>query len=899
MVFGQRRGVRILLAGLAVGVVCAALGAVAFYLLFMRDLPTLDTIEDYQPAVVTEVVDRKGRLIAEFAVERRRPVAIDEIPEITRLAFVASEDGAFFEHKGLDYASILRAAIAVVMAGGERVQGASTITQQMVKTLLLTPEKTYTRKIREAILALRVERNLTKDEILYLYLNQIYFGTGAYGIGEAARTYFNKGVQELSISESALLAGLPQRPSQYSPFRNPELAEKRRRYVLGRMLDDEMLTEAQYEAELAEPPELAEPELDHFEAAAYFTELVRRYLYERFGGERVLRGGLRVETSLDIDLQMVAVAALRAGLQAHDHRQGFRGPLRHVKPDEMEVEIAALGEANELPQLPLPLPLDDVELDPDAQLADPAEDASSPAEETEELPEEDAELAMGQGGDDEAASFESVPFDTPYEGVVVAVDEPEQTARIALAPEVEGIVHLTDVSWAREPNPNTRGAPVESIARVFEVGDVAKFVRIPEPDEEGEEGDADPAEAEESQAPVDGEQLPAVPPRLSLHQEPLVQGSLLSIENHTGDVLSLVGGYDYEASEFDRVTQARRQPGSAFKPFIYGAAVSKGYTPVTQLIDRPVVYEDPITGWKYKPRNYGRKFYGPISMRRALAKSVNNATVHLFRDVGVDYVIDYARRFGIESPLNRDLSLALGSSEVTLLELTRAYAIFPNGGKRVIPRYITRVTDGEGEVLLEDVPLGEAPPPVLKPFADEDPEDPAANLEPYPDGEIMPTDRVVTEAEAFLMTDLLKAVVNEGTGGGVRQLGGYLGGKTGTTNEQADAWFLGFSSEVTTGVWVGHDQVRALGFGETGAGAALPIWRDYMREAIERYPVRDFSAPEGIVSVRVDPETGLLAGAAMAKAYFQPFLEGTEPTERAADRSTQADAERLLRSDAF
>jgi len=862
-----------------VAAVSALVAATAFYVLVLRDLPTLESIEDYRPDVVTEVFDRNGRLIAEFAVERRRPVPIEAIPQFTQLAFVAAEDGAFYEHSGLDYMSILRAAIAVARAGGERVQGASTITQQMVKTLLLTPEKTYRRKLREAVLALQVERNLTKDEILYLYLNQIYFGNGAYGIGEAARTYFDKSVGELTISESALLAGLPQRPSQYSPFRNPELAETRRRYVLGRMRDDAMLTPAQYDAELRQPPTLASPDHGDFEAAAYFTELVRRYLYERFGGERVLRGGLRVETTLDIELQKVGVAALRGGLEAHDHRQGYRGPLRRVARKEIAREIATIGELNGLPLVPPPGE-PSPPTDADHQLAQPAAHQPLPAAEGDAI-------ELGRGGGEEGADPSGLPFDTPYEGVVTTVDTATQTAQIALGPDVVGTVAVSDVAWARKPDPSRRGRPVERIARVFAAGDVARFVRLP--DLEVEPTDEEVVE-QEPEAPL---------PRLTLHQEPVVQGSLLAIENHTGDVLSLIGGYDYRESEFDRVTQARRQPGSAFKPFIYGAAISKGHTPVTEVIDRPVVYEDPVTGWKYKPRNYGRRFYGPIPMRRALAKSVNNATVHLFRDIGVDYVMDYARRFGIESPLSRDLSLALGSSEVTLLELTRAYAIYPNGGSRVVPRYVTRVTDIDGEVLLEDVPLGNAPPPILKPLAGPDDDLPDGGLESYPDGEILPTDRVVSEAEAFLMTDLLKAVVQEGTGRGVRRLGGYLAGKTGTTNEQADAWFMGFSSEVTLGVWVGHDQVRALGFGETGAGAALPIWRDYMREAIRRYPVRDFAEPEGIVSVRIDPETGLLASATTENAYFQPFLEGSEPRERTVERTSREDAARLLRSDAF
>ena len=675
-----------------------------------------------------------------------------------------------------------------------------------------------------------------------------------------------------------MLAGLPQRPSQYSPFRNPDLAEKRRRYVLRRMLDDEMLSSVEYEAALREPPALARPGEDNFKAAAYFTELVRRDLYERFGGDLVLRGGLRVETSLDIELQKVGVAALRGGLEAHDRRQGYRGPLRQVALDALESAVAAIGKANGLPVLP-PVNTPDPNTAGGPRVAQP-NIGNVPDPMASDV------MLMGRGGGEELSTYAQLPLDTPYEGVIVDIDPASETARVALGPDLEGVVSVKDVAWAREPDPKRRGRPVEQISRIFSVGDITRFVRLPDLP-------AAPIQDDQGEAVV----LPL--PRLALHQEPVVQGSLLAIENHTGDVLSLIGGYDYQESEFDRVTQARRQPGSAFKPFIYGAAISKGHTPVTEVIDRPVVYQDPVTGWKYKPRNYGRRFYGPIPMRRALAKSVNNATVHLFRDIGVDYVMDYARRFGIESPLSRDLSLALGSSEVTLLELTRAYAIYPNGGARVIPRYVTRVTDRNGVVLLEDVPLGNAPPTTLKPLTESDGAPAEDELEPDLDGEILPTDRVVTEAEAFLMTDLLKAVVLEGTGRGVRRLGGYLAGKTGTTNEQADAWFMGFSSEVTLGVWVGHDQVRALGFGETGAGAALPIWRDYMREAIRRYPVRDFPEPEGIVSVRIDPETGLLASATTKNAYFQPFLEGSEPQEQTVERTNREDAARLLRSDAF
>jgi penicillin-binding protein 1A len=376
-----------------------------------------------------------------------------------------------------------------------------------------------------------------------------------------------------------------------------------------------------------------------------------------------------------------------------------------------------------------------------------------------------------------------------------------------------------------------------------------------------------------------------------------VEGALLSLESATGDVLAMVGGRDPSHSEFNRATQAQRQPGSSFKPFIYGAALSRGYTPVSIIYDRPIVIEDSDSGFVWRPQNYSRHFFGPMPMRRALAKSVNNATVHLFRDVGVDYVIDYARRLGIQSPLTRDLTLALGSSDVNLMELTAAYAIFPNGGRRVVPRFITKVSDREGNVLLEDIALGDPPPPVLKPLEDPDAEKRKSDV--YPDGEILPTDQIVSEAEAFLMCDLMKAVVNEGTGRGVKRLGGYLGGKTGTTNDQADAWFMGFSPDITTGVWVGYDSVKQLGWGETGAKAALPIWRDYMRVALSGRRVRDFDAPEHIVYERVDPKTGLLADATTNNAYFQPFLEDTAPTELSSKQSNVTDTRRSLREDAF
>ncbi len=863
------------LGALAVALLGSLAGGV-FYFQFLRDLPDLRRIEDYHPALTSVVLDRRGRPIAEFYEEKRRLVPIAEIPRVTRLAFVAAEDKSFFEHKGLDYSSIPRAALANLQGGRIR-QGASTITQQTVKGLLLSPERTFRRKIREMILARRIEEHFTKDEILYLYVNQIYFGHGAWGIGQAARDYFGKEVRDLSVSESALLAGLPQRPSDYSPYRSPEAAEKRRRYVLGRMVAAGFIDRPSYREALSNPPVITQhPESELIGSAAHFSELVRRYLFAELGGQAVLRDGLVIETTLDLDLQRAAVTALRRGLEAHDHRQGYRGPVRRVPAENIEEEIARVGETNagllvlaendpestanvrNLPQVAAPPPA----------IAEIPGGGKSPQEETDAL---------------EISSRLDIPLDEPLLGVVIEVHADLQTARISVAPGVEGQVSLRDIRWAREPDPKVRPRPVRKITQVLAPGDVARFIRLEARNKAGEASE------------------PGMPPRLALFQPPIVEGALLSFENGTGDILALVGGYDYRHSEFNRATQAKRQPGSAFKPFIYGAALEKGYTPVSEVVDRPVVYTDPVSGFIWAPRNYGRHFYGPIPIRNALKKSVNNATVHLFRDVGVDYVIEYARRFGIHSPLERDLSLALGSSSVTLLELTTAYGVFPNKGRLIPPRFIRRVTRRNGEVLLENTALiASGIEPGIADDAEPLSQLPSGDLDATPQEEAEAGVRIISEAAAYLMSDLLKAVVEEGTGRGLRRLDRPLAGKTGTTNEQGDAWFMGFSPDLTTGVWVGHDSNRVLGFGETGAGAALPIWRDFMKVALAEREIRDFDVPQDkIVFRRIDRETGLLADASTKNAYFQPFIEGTEPEGSVSEHDSASEARRALQDDIF
>jgi penicillin-binding protein 1A len=900
MAFFRSRGSRIALVMLAVATAGAAIGILAIYLFLIRDLPDFHSLDDYRPPVVSEVYDRNGELIGEFFTQKRRLVPINEIPRHVQLAFVAAEDGSFFEHQGIDLVAIFRAALANFREGGI-AQGASTITQQMVKSLLLTPERTYTRKMREIILSRQIEQSFTKDEILYLYLNQIYFGSGAWGVGQAARTYYGKDAQSLSISEAALLAGLVQRPSAYDPTRNPSSAERRRRYVLGRMVADGYIDQETYEIELATKPIIQRhTDRENFPVAGHFTEEVRRLLFERLEGEAVLNHGLRIETTLDIDLQRAARDAVRKGLLAHDRRRGYRGPVRQMGNDGAALELETLAEANaELFVVTEIAATNDAAMqasnDDESGQGEPApldgyvdQNADAGAESAQ------PELADG-GGAEEAQSLVryAMPDETPLLGVVLAVNAEAQAARIGFGHGVEGVAHLDDVDWAREPDLKVRPRAVKKIVSIFKVGDVAEFVRLPGDAAEMASSNATPYDEDENEETSEATERPLA--RLDLWQEPLAEGALLSIDNTSGDVVAMIGGYDFERSEFNRAVQAQRQPGSAFKPFIYGAALTRGYTPVSTLIDRPVVYTDPVSGFVWAPRNYGRKFYGPMTMRDALKKSVNNATVHLFRDLGVRYVIDYARRFGIQAPLSADLSLALGSSSMTLLELTRAYAVYPRGGTRVIPRFISQVTDPEGNTLLGDVPLGDIPPPVLKPLAGGN----DADFETYPDSEIAPTLAVVSPADAYLMSDLLRTVVQEGTGRRLKALGRTLAGKTGTTNDFTDAWFMGFSPELTTGVWVGHDDNQKLGWGESGGKAALPIWGDFMKVALAPYPQRDFEVPAHIEFQRIDRVSGLLAEANTQDAYFQPFLEGTAPERSFTDQTTTRKTRQAARDDIF
>ena len=632
-------------------------GMAAFYFTFLFDLPRLSTLKDYQPYIVSEVYSDDGALIGEFFMERRIVTPLSQMPKHLIRAFVAAEDARFFEHRGIDYWRILGAAFRNIEAL-DVVQGGSTITQQIAKSFFLTPERSFTRKIKEIILAHRIEKDFTKNEILFLYLNQIYLGEGAYGVGAAAKTYFGKSVEDLTLAESAILAGLPPAPNAYSPLRHPKKARERQLYVLHRMVERKWITPEQAKKAEAEAIHLRPRGPKGYNEAPYAVEMVRLYLEEKYGKNMLYKGGLKVYTTINSKLQQIAQMAVQKGLEEFEAR---------VKKDS---------------------------------------------------------------GRDQ------------------------------------------------------------------------------------------------------------------------VQGALVALDPQTGYILAMVGGRDYSQSQFNRATQARRQAGSAFKPIVYAAALDKGFTPASIIVDEPFSYEDVPGKEPWEPQNFDREFWGPITLRKALTFSRNVPTVKIAQSVGVDTLIQYARNLGIKSKLEPNLSLALGAANVTLLELTSAYGVFAAQGYRTDPILITRITDKDGIILEE-----------IEPTAVE----------------------VISPQTSYLITSLLQSVIQEGTGQRAKALGRPAAGKTGTTNDTRDAWFIGYiPQKLVAGAWIGYDIERSLGTHETGAVAALPIWLEFMKQAVVEFPEENFSPPEGIVFVKIDAETGEPLRphqpSTSGKILLECFKEGTAPS---------------------
>ena len=791
--FKISKPVKIILVIVALLTGLVALALVSAYFYIDSTLPKVETLADYRPPIVTRVFADDGTQIAEFSKERRILVPVSRLPKRLIQAFISAEDANFYQHSGIDFISILRASIKNIIAGGI-VQGGSTITQQVTKSLLLTPEKKFSRKFKEAILAWRIEKALSKEDILYLYLNQIFLGHGSYGVQAAAENYFDKNVEELTLAECALLAGLPQAPSRYSPYQNLPKAQERQKYVLGRMVEEMYITRAEAEKALAEKLTIHPRVNTHADGASYFAEQIRRYLEENYGAETLYSEGLQVYTTMNLEMQQAAQSAVQENLLAHDRRRGYRGPLQVLS-----------------------------------------------------LTEEPAFLA------EQEKFLTATPVKVGDQLKAVVSEVTARTIKVRVG-QRDMEIALKDAGWA---------APIFAVRRSAKAAGNANgratllppgaviLVRV--------------LEVENGRW------------KLALDQEPLAEGALVAIDPGRGWVKALVGGYDFKRSQFNRAVQARRLPGSAIKPIIYAAAIDKGYTPASIFLDSPLVFNSHNPAGEFvewKPQNYSHEYGGPTSMRRALTVSNNIVTIRILEAIGIDYATAYARTLGIESPIARDLTFALGSSALTPMELTSAYSVFASGGIRQKPIYITKVLDRDGRIL-ESI-------------------DPADALTSTAIIHPQTAERVMTPESAYLITNMMESVVREGTGARAQELARPVAGKTGTTNELKDAWFAGFVPQLVAVTWIGYDQEKTLGPGETGAQAALPGWISFMKQATRNLEPLPFTIPDTIEFYNIDPATGLLA-AESAALNIEAFAPGTAPTENSheAQRPKARDFNRM------
>lgn len=817
---GIGRLIKIILGMVTVLVVVVVIAAGIFYYHFAKDLPEVSNIAEYKPPVVSEVFADNGTKIGEFWQECRFLLPYDQIPEKVIEAFVASEDERFWDHKGVDFRSILRAFIENLRAG-HVVQGGSTITQQVTRSLLLSREKSMGRKVREAILATQIEQSLSKEQILYLYLNQIFLGNRAYGVQAAARNYYHKDLKDLNLAELTMIAGLPSAPTDYSPLKNLAMAKQRQLHVLDRMLDNGYITREEYRKALATPLKLYHAGIDkdfNYQYAPYFVEHVRRHIEETYGEEVLYHGGLKIETTANLMANQAADRAVKRGLLEMERRKGFRGSIATIKQDLIQEYAEAVHRGI-------------------AEHDEPFYTAEMPDEPTFETPLKDWMI---------------------YKGIVSHVDEKGNTD--ILVGRIKGTVAIQDRTWT---------------GRTPKVGEVY-WVRKKESASGG----------------------------FIIEQEPRLESALFSYSPLTGEVKAMIGGFSFKKSEFNRATQALRQPGSAFKPIIYAAALDKGYSPRTVIIDSPVTYQVGRNEF-WSPKNYGNKYNGPMSLRSALTNSINIIAVKLFHDIGINYTIAFARKLGITTPIHHYLSSALGASDVTLQDLARAYGTFPAGGIRPELQFIRRITDRFGHELEKNEPASIDPDNVFAESSHESSGEASGkmNRELFVEGEkaikedklkltdiekeilygdLIPKGRVITPQTAMLMVSIMRDVVDRGTGFKAKALNRPAAGKTGTTNDESDAWFVGYVPDLVAGVWLGYDSRKPIGPKMTGGVVSAPIWLYYMQEVLKDKPVRDFAIPKDLKIADLDSMKG---GSALAIVKPDPEDNpaGPAPTSRGVD----------------
>lgn len=785
-----------LLLSLSVLALLAGIGVVGYLL---PGLPPVEGLRDVRLQVPMRVYTADGALIGEFGEKRRSPVRLAEVPDIMVKAFLDAEDDRFYEHPGVDWQGLVRAVISLALSG-EKKQGGGTITMQVAREYFLYKEKSYERKAREILLALKIEQVFTKDEILELYLNTIFLGQRAYGVGAAAEVYYGADLNGLTLDQVAMIAGLAQRPSEDNPVRNAKTAEHRRAYVLRRLLEKEHIIREQYDQAMRAPVETVVHGLKIVADAPDVAEMVRADMLERYG-EDAYTAGYRVYTTVDSRLQTAANGALRKALIDYDRRHGYRGPERHV-------------------------------------------DLPASAEESQW---QSRLISMASiGGLDPA--------------LVVSVEEQSIQAYTRDA----GLIRIEwpGLSWAVPyVSKDRRGPPPKKAADIVKPGDIVRVQQVAvEPDAE---------EKGARQVAINAPQ--ALMWRLA--QVPAVQGALVSLSPEDGAIKALVGGFDFAASKFNRATQAYRQPGSNFKPFLYSAALDAGFTPASLINDAPIVFDAPGLDATWRPENYTGEYVGPTRLREALTASRNLVSIRLLRAIGIDYALDYVSRFGFDAQrLPRNLSLALGTPALTPLEVAAGYTVFANGGFRIEPHFISRIETADGNGVMQAEPARACRECESAALPATDPPGARSPAETEPPRAARLARRVINAENCWMMTSIMRDVIFAGTARRALALKRQdLAGKTGTTNDQKDAWFSGFNTQLETTVWVGFDQVQPLGRNETGARAALPMWIQYMRAALENTPESLLAQPPGLVTVRIDPATGLLAATAEEDAIFETF----------------------------
>ncbi|MDR3515350.1 MAG: penicillin-binding protein 1A [Azospirillaceae bacterium] len=799
--------------------VLVGIGGVAFALHhYAQGLPDYTQLKDYEPATLTRVHAGDGRLLAEFATERRIFVPISAIPKRVINAFLSAEDKNFYHHGGVDPEGIARALVEDLRhyGNGRRPSGASTITQQVAKNFLLTNEVSIARKIKEAILAVRMEQAFTKDHILELYLNEIFLGNRSYGVAAAALNYFNKSLDDLTVAEAAYLGALPKAPNNYNPVRNPEGAVARRNWVIGRMQENGAITAAEAEEARTQPIQLHRRDDAAQFNADYFVEEVRRTLTDLFGEKMLYEGGLSVRTSVDPRLQTIATRAMRAGLVSFDRRHGWRGPIGHM--DQFD------NWAQRLRAMPAP------------------------------------------GG---AEVWQ----------MAVVLDVQPDVALIGLTDGTRGQIPMSELKWARRALDDDRlGSEPRHADDVLKLGDVVLVDLLP-----GQEaakaaavanGAGEGVKPDEIRAPGrSGKATRTVktgtPPaglNYGLRQIPEVEGGLVAMDPHTGRVLAIVGGFSAKISVFDRATQALRQPGSAFKPFVYLAALNNGFTPSSLILDAPFTASQGPGMPVWRPGNYEHNFLGPTPLRVGVEKSLNVMTARLANGIGMDKVAEYAENFGVVDKLPRMLSMSLGAGDTTVLRMATAYSMLVNGGKRIVPSFIDRVQDRNGKTVWRHDNRA-------CPGCSNVAWSPALPVPVIPDDR----EQVADPRTVYQMVSILEGVVQRGTGRAIASLNRPLAGKTGTTSDSNDAWFVGFSPDLTVGLYVGYDQPSSLGTHETGASVSVPIFKQVMAEALADTPPTPFRIPPGLLMVRVNPQTGRPSQPGDRNSIWEAFVPGTEP----------------------